>query len=92
VLDGDGLRRGLNADLGSDPDHRAEGVRRVAHVAALLADAGTVVLISGVGLLAEERETARRIHAEAGPDLHEVAVDIELSVERMVDRVVELVT
>ncbi|MFZ1175636.1 MAG: bifunctional sulfate adenylyltransferase subunit 1/adenylylsulfate kinase, partial [Mycobacterium sp.] len=42
VLDGDNLRHGLNADLGFSMADRAENLRRLAHVAALLADCGNV--------------------------------------------------
>ena len=38
VLDGDNLRHGLNADLGFSMADRAENLRRLAHVATLLAD------------------------------------------------------
>ena len=40
VLDGDNLRHGLNADLGFSMADRAENLRRLAHVATLLADSG----------------------------------------------------
>src|SRR5215218_3777407 len=46
VLDGDNLRHGLNGDLGFSAADRAENVRRVAEVAALMADAGVVALVS----------------------------------------------
>src|SRR3977135_529989 len=45
VLDGDNLRLGLNHDLGFSAADRAENVRRVGHVARLLADAGVVALV-----------------------------------------------
>ncbi|MGH3561284.1 MAG: adenylyl-sulfate kinase, partial [Mycobacterium sp.] len=44
VLDGDNLRHGLNADLGFSMADRAENLRRLAHVATLLADSGQIVL------------------------------------------------
>ena len=47
VLDGDNLRHGLNADLGFSMADRAENLRRLAHVAKLLADCGQVVLVPG---------------------------------------------
>ncbi|MEM7523118.1 MAG: GTP-binding protein, partial [Pseudomonadota bacterium] len=40
VLDGDNVRRGLNRDLGFSPEDRAENIRRVGEVAALMARAG----------------------------------------------------
>ena len=45
-LDGDNLRHGLNGDLGFSADDRAENVRRTAHAAALLAEAGVVALVA----------------------------------------------
>ena len=39
-LDGDNLRHGLNGNLGFAKEDRAENVRRTAHAAALLAEAG----------------------------------------------------
>ena len=47
VLDGDNLRHGLNADLGFSMGDRAENLRRLAHVATLMADSGLTVLVPG---------------------------------------------
>ena len=66
VLDGDNLRHGLNADLGFSMADRAENLRRLAHVATLLADSGQIVLVPAISPLAEHRELARRVHTEAG--------------------------
>ncbi|MGX4688079.1 adenylyl-sulfate kinase [Streptomyces sp. JNUCC 63] len=79
VLDGDNLRHGLNADLGFDMADRMENIRRLAHVSALLADAGIVVLVPAISPLREHRELARRVHAEAGLEFHEVFVDTPLT-------------
>ena len=62
-LDGDNLRHGLSGDLGFDAHARAENVRRAAEAARLLADSGTVVLVSLVSPYAADRERARSIHA-----------------------------
>lgn len=75
VLDGDNLRHGLNADLGFSMADRAENLRRLAHVAALLADCGNVVLVPAISPLAEQRELARKVHADAGFDFIEVFCD-----------------
>ncbi|MBZ4622756.1 adenylyl-sulfate kinase [Mycobacterium avium] len=75
VLDGDNLRHGLNADLGFSMADRAENLRRLAHVAALLADCGNVVLVPAITPLAEQRELARKVHADAGFDFIEVFCD-----------------
>src|SRR5947209_6842033 len=65
-LDGDELRTGLSADLGFDAASRHENVRRAAHVARMLADAGLVVVVSLISPYAEGRLLARRLHEEAG--------------------------
>ncbi|BBY01994.1 adenylyl-sulfate kinase [Mycobacterium seoulense] len=75
VLDGDNLRHGLNADLGFSMADRAENLRRLAHVAALLADCGNVVLVPAISPLTEQREMARNVHAAAGFDFVEVFCD-----------------
>jgi bifunctional enzyme CysN/CysC len=59
VLDGDNVRRGLNADLGFSREQRDENIRRVGEVAALFADAGAIVLASTISPYAEERMRAR---------------------------------
>jgi bifunctional enzyme CysN/CysC len=75
VLDGDNLRHGLNADLGFTMADRAENLRRLAHVAALLADSGQIVLVPAISPLSEHRELARRLHEEAGLPFYEVFCD-----------------
>src|SRR4051812_47943134 len=77
-LDGDNLRHGLNGNLGFAPADRAENVRRTAHVAALLADAGMVVLVALVSPYDADRRLAREIHAERGLAFVEVFVDTPL--------------
>ncbi|MGB9222357.1 adenylyl-sulfate kinase [Mycobacterium sp.] len=79
VLDGDNLRHGLNADLGFSMADRAENLRRLAHVATLLADSGQIVLVPAISPLAEHRELARKVHADAGFDFFEVFCDTPLS-------------
>ena len=75
VLDGDNLRHGLNADLGFTMADRAENLRRLAHVATLLADSGQVVLVPAISPLSEHRELARQVHADAGFEFFEVFCD-----------------
>ena len=75
VLDGDNLRHGLNADLGFSMADRAENLRRLAHVATLLADSGQIVLVPAISPLDEHREMARRVHADAGFEFFEVFCD-----------------
>ncbi|WP_205874128.1 adenylyl-sulfate kinase [Mycobacterium camsae] len=78
VLDGDNLRHGLNADLGFSMADRAENLRRLAHVATLLADSGQIVLVPAISPLAEHREMARKVHADAGFGFFEVFCDTPL--------------
>src|SRR6202012_355004 len=75
VLDGDNLRHGLNADLGFSMADRAENLRRLAHVAVVLADSGHTVLVPAISPLAEHRELARRVHVGAGLEFTEVFCD-----------------
>ncbi|MGK2879959.1 MAG: adenylyl-sulfate kinase [Mycobacterium sp.] len=79
VLDGDNLRHGLNADLGFSMADRAENLRRLAHIATLLADSGQIVLVPAISPLAEHRALARRVHNDAGFDFFEVFMDTPLS-------------
>jgi len=79
LLDGDNLRHGLCSDLGFAPDDRAENVRRVAEVARLFADAGTIAIASLISPYAAAREQARQIHAECGIEFLEVFVNTPLS-------------
>ncbi len=84
VLDGDNLRHGLNADLGFSAGDRAENVRRVGHVARLLADAGVVVLVPLISPYRADRDRVRALHVEASVPFFEVFVDtpIELCEQR----------
>ena len=75
VLDGDKLRRGLNADLGFSAEDRKENMRRVAETANLFRDAGTVVITTLIAPFAASRQEARRI---AGEDFMEVYVKADV--------------
>ncbi len=78
ILDGDNLRHGLNADLGFSMADRAENLRRLAHIATLMADAGLTVMVPVISPLEEHRELARKVHADAGIEFLEVFVDTPL--------------
>jgi adenylyl-sulfate kinase len=78
LLDGDNLRHGLNADLGFAAEDRAENVRRVAEVARLFADSGTVAIASLISPYAADRLAARRIHEDSGIPFLEVFVNTPL--------------
>jgi adenylyl-sulfate kinase len=78
LLDGDNLRHGLNGDLGFDEGARTENVRRTAHVARLLAESGSIALVSLVSPYAADREAAAELHAAAELTFIEVFVDAPL--------------
>jgi bifunctional enzyme CysN/CysC len=78
LLDGDNLRHGLNGDLGFDEAARRENVRRTAHVARLLAESGTIVLVSLVSPYAADREAAAGLHAADDLEFIEIFVDAPL--------------
>ncbi|MFC4373245.1 adenylyl-sulfate kinase [Nocardia halotolerans] len=78
LLDGDNLRHGLNAGLGFSPADRDENVRRVAEVAALFADSGSVAVVSVISPFADQRGAARDTHAARELPFHEVFVDTPL--------------
>ena len=82
VLDGDGVRTGLNKDLGFTPEDRAENVRRVAETAKLMLDAGLLVIVSLVSPFRADRRAAKALFS--GDDFLEVWVDTptEVVVER----------
>jgi bifunctional enzyme CysN/CysC len=61
ILDGDNLRTGINRDLGFTPEDRVENIRRTAEIAALMADAGLVVLVSLISPYRADREQAKDI-------------------------------
>ena len=85
VLDGDNLRHGLNGDLGFAEADRDENVRRTAHVAGLLSDAGVVALVSLVSPYRAGRDAARALHVAAGIPFVEVFVDTPLEACRLRD-------
>jgi bifunctional enzyme CysN/CysC len=78
LLDGDNLRHGLNGDLGFDESARRENVRRTAHVARLLAESGTVALVSLVSPYAADRETAAALHETDDLPFMEIFVNAPL--------------
>jgi len=61
VLDGDGVRHGLNRDLSFTPADRAENIRRVAEVSRLFNDAGLIAITAFIAPYAKDREVARDI-------------------------------
>lgn len=61
VLDGDNLRHGLNRDLGFSAEDRRENIRRVGEVAALMAEAGLVVITAFISPYRRDRHTVRQL-------------------------------
>jgi adenylylsulfate kinase len=61
VLDGDNIRHGLACDLTFDKKDRRENIRRVAHVAQLMNDAGLIVITALISPMCEDRAMARGI-------------------------------
>ncbi|MNF82414.1 MULTISPECIES: adenylyl-sulfate kinase [unclassified Pseudomonas] len=77
VLDGDGLRVGLNRDLGFADSDRQENIRRASEVAALLVENGHIVILAMIAPLLELRELfATRL----GEDYREVWCNASLAV------------
>jgi adenylyl-sulfate kinase len=84
ILDGDNIRHGLNSDLGFKPEDRKENIRRIAEVAALMNDAGIIVITAFISPYREDREDARSIinqrANEGGSRFVEVFVDTPLEI------------
>jgi len=76
VLDGDNVRRGLNANLSFSPEDRAENIRRVGEVAALFADSGQIVVTA---FISPYRSDRRRARAAAGNGFHEIYIKASLA-------------
>lgn len=64
LLDGDIVRQGLNQDLGFNDKDRSENIRRIAHVAKLMMDAGLIVICAFISPFREERRLARSLAGE----------------------------
>jgi len=80
VLDGDNVRHGLNKNLGFSAKDREENIRRIGETAKLFADAGIITLTSFISPYRQDREMARKIHADAGLFFVEVFVDTPIEV------------
>jgi len=78
LLDGDIVRQGLNQDLGFSDRDRSENIRRIAHVAKLMIDAGLIVICAFISPFKVDRRLARQL---AGKDRFiEIYVNTPLSV------------
>ena len=83
LLDGDNVRHGLNKDLGFTDADRVENFRRVGEVAALMVDAGLIVLTAFISPFRAERGMARSLVEEG--EFVEVFVDTPLEVAEQRD-------
>ncbi|MCB0761539.1 MAG: adenylyl-sulfate kinase [Flavobacteriales bacterium] len=61
ILDGDNIRTGLNSDLGFTENDRNENLRRIAHVAHLMAENGALVLCAFISPVNADRDLITRI-------------------------------
>ncbi len=77
ILDGDNVRTGLNSDLDFSAQSREENIRRIAHVSALMKDAGLIVLSAFVSPYTKDREFVR---TSCKNDFSEIFVSTPLEV------------
>ena len=77
VLDGDVIRRTLSADLGYSREDRAENIRRIAAVAAILADAGIIAICALISPFEADRAAARKV---CGNAFHEIFISCDPTV------------
>lgn len=82
LLDGDNIRHGLNGDLGFTDRDRRENIRRIAHVARLMYDAGFIVLCSFISPQKEMRDYARSLFPTGAFSEVYVKCDIEEAKKR----------
>jgi adenylyl-sulfate kinase len=78
VLDGDDLRRTVNADLGFSEDARRENVRRIGEIARVLLTQGFTVIVACISPFRAQRDALRATFAPG--QFVEVFVDTPLEV------------
>jgi bifunctional enzyme CysN/CysC len=78
ILDGDNVRHGLNSDLGFSNADRVENIRRAAHAARLMVDAGLLVLVAFISPFKADRQLARALFQPG--EFAEVFIDTPLEV------------
>ena len=81
VLDGDNIRHGLCSDLGFSPNDRTENIRRIGEVAALMADAGMIVVTAFISPYRADRDRARNASPELFTEIY-VKADLATCEER----------
>lgn len=80
VLDGDNLRHGLCSNLGFSAEDRTENIRRAGETAALMADAGLVVISALISPFEADRHRVRTTCGAAGIPFIEVFINAPLEV------------
>ena len=78
ILDGDNMRLGINNDLDFTAEGRAENLRRIAEIAKLFVDSGTLTICSFISPLAKDRKTVKQIIGVQ--DYKEIFLDCSLGV------------
>ncbi len=78
LLDGDNIRRGLNAGLGFCDADRIENIRRIGEISKLFVDAGIIVLSAFISPFQEDRDRVRALVGER--EFIEVFIDAPLEV------------
>jgi bifunctional enzyme CysN/CysC len=76
VLDGDNVRHGLNGDLGFSPEDRAENIRRIGEVAALISRAGMLCITAFISPYRSDRDRAR---LSGGAQFAEIFIKADLA-------------
>ena len=78
LLDGDNVRKGINANLGFSAEDRRENIRRIGEAAKLFVDAGLITLCAFVSPYREDRAIVRALFTPG--DFIEVYVRCPLDV------------
>jgi adenylylsulfate kinase len=78
VLDGDEVRTWLSRGLGFSREDREENVRRIGHVARLLARHGVGVIVAAISPYRGSRDEVRRLAAQEGIPFLEVYMQASL--------------
>jgi adenylylsulfate kinase len=82
LLDGDNIRSGLNSNLGFSDEDRVENIRRIAEVAKLFRDNGTIVIASFITPFEDLRERVKQVNGEKDSSLIYVKASFEACQKR----------
>lgn len=78
ALDGDNIRQGINKDLGFSEEDRTENLRRIAEVAKLFVDSGTITLAAFISPTRKDRAMVASIIGTN--DFIEIFIDTPLEI------------